>query len=328
MASIGQITGTQVHSGPKHILQCRVSEDILRILATKDTKDRVHQDKMLYCMHKHELALNCSIPLCSKDHALFRTSKQAYPTVITTLGYISPVTKTGLEYLYASRTWKDWHKLADHFTNEKILPSIPDFTMQGVVQTQAWATTNFGDNIGSILVAGFATIMNGHFHAYTGDLVHWYFEFEQHLFNEDSTRNNQRHLRWQDLKTTFTEEEQEHSDFTSLHHDDLVNLGKKYIKQISKNFQEKAKTEEVNMPPESKLKRNFHEMREYGNYPELYKNHDRKTGSRQYKQNVVYPKPFRMIQNHFGDAKRVFGKVVNGGRPFEPIDVLIFSQCR
>ncbi len=304
MASVGQITGTQVHSGPKHILQCNVSEDVLRMLATEDTRERVHRDKMLYCMHKHELALCCSIPYNINNNMMFK-QKTAYPPVVTTLGFIDVQTKNLIRAVYNTQTVEDFEESRQNIIdraagNPNFKFHFPQFTFQGVAQTQAWATSNFGDTIGSVLVAGFATVMNGHFHAYTGDVVHWYFDFESIMFEEDGKRRR-------------------NGNFNS----NPANVNA--ITEANPNFYD---ANPIGIGEKAGERKDYHEMREYGNYPELYKNLNRANGSREYKQNIIYPKPYLYDGCGYGDRIRVFGRVVNGGRPFEPIDVLIYSQCR
>ncbi|EKX31403.1 hypothetical protein GUITHDRAFT_122392 [Guillardia theta CCMP2712] len=304
MASVGQITGTQVHSGPKHILQCQVSEDTLRMLATDETKDRIHRDKMLYCMHKHELALCCSIPYNTNNNMIFKQKKQPYPPVVTTLGFIDAQTRNLIRAVYNTQTMEQFEE-----TRENVIARaardpgfkfhLPQFTFQGVVQTQAWATSNFGDTVGSVLVAGFATIMNGHFHAYTGDVVHWYFDFESIMFNDDGTRRRGGHF-----------------DVNPVHVDAIDNNGEFY------------EHDPVRIGAKAGERKDFHEMREYGNYPDMYPDQDRRRGGAEFKRNIIYPKTYHYDGCGYGDRCRVFGRVVNGGRPFEPIDVLIYSQCR
>eukprot|EP00960_Hanusia_phi_P007406 211095-Hanusia_phi.AAC.1 len=302
MASIGQVTGTQVHSGPKHIIQCQVSEDVLRALAVDDdARDRIQREKMLHCMHKHELALNCSIPYNTENNVLFRIRRSAYPPVVTTLGIIGQETKKMLAAVYCAKTDEEFEDIRDGITSlqkdiTKKMAIFPSFSFQGVVQTQAWATDNYGDTVGSILVAGFATIMNGHFHAYTGDLVHWYFDFESRMFNEDTG-------------TRKVIDSSKHADYIAAL--DAVWDGK-----------------DIALGDKAGKRREDHERREYGKYPDLFKDYVMKGANRNYKQNVVYPKTYHYDDSGYGDRIRVFGRVVNGGRPFEPIDVLIFSQCR
>eukprot|EP00960_Hanusia_phi_P075098 768373-Hanusia_phi.AAC.15 len=309
MASVGQVTGTQVHSGPKHILQCQVSEDVLRALADgEEHRDRIQRDKMLYCMHKHELALCCNVPYNTENNMLFRLRKSAYPSVVTTLGFIAPKTRDLIRMVYNAPTDGDFEAIRDAImTHARSHPafdfSIPSFVFQGVVQTQAWATSNFGDTIGSVLVAGFATIMNGHFHAYTGDLVHWYFDFEANMFKEDGTRRTEGNF-GVDAGTSLQKVEG--------------------IEDGMWNYNEQTPA----MGDVAGERKDFHEMREHGKYPDMFKEYNSKQRKYGYKQNVVYPKTYHYVDCGYGDRIRVFGRVVNGGRPFEPIDVLLFSQCR
>eukprot|EP00960_Hanusia_phi_P002916 86563-Hanusia_phi.AAC.1 len=257
---------------------------------------------MLYCMHKHELALCCSIPYNTENNMLFRLRKSAYPPVVTTLGYITPETKDLIRMVYRSGTDEEFERVRDAImrytaSNPDFQFTIPCFTFQGVVQTQAWATSNHGDTVGSILVAGFATIMNGHFHAYTGDLVHWYFDFEAKMFEEDGRRKE---------GIAFTAD----------------------VDAVYKAKGEHYKMEEPFLDRVAGERSRFHDMREYGKYPDLFENYKITQSKYGYKQNVVYPKTYHYDEDGYSDRIRVFGRVVNGGRPFEPIDVLIFSQCR
>eukprot|EP00960_Hanusia_phi_P057228 763500-Hanusia_phi.AAC.7 len=305
MASVGQVTGTQVHSGPKHILQCQVSEDVLRALSDPTVRDRIQQDKMLYCMHKHELALCCNVPYNTDNNVLFRTRKSAYPSVVTTLGYITPQTRDLVRMAYNAKTDEEFEDTRDAIVEyANTTPSfnfhMPSFVFQGVVQTQAFASSVHGDTVGSILVAGFATIMNGHFHAYTGDLVQWYFDFEMVMFDDYGARR---------------------TDGAFAHTIDV-----KAVCDAKGDYYQGGRQPAIGEVAGER--KDFHEMREYGKYPDLFKSHE--MGKRQYghKQNVAYPKTYHYDDCGYGDRIRVFGRVVNGGRPFEPIDVLLFSQCR
>jgi len=311
MASIGQFTGTEVFSGPTHILQCRVSEDVLRLFAKEGDKDRVHQkeNKMLYCMHKKEIALCCSIPYNPLKNFLYRTTKQAYPPVVTTLGDISDKMKQLIRTVYNCQTRGQYETVRAaiiRYSSEhpQFDFSMPDFTFMGVAQTQAWATTNFGDNVGSVLVAGFQTFTNGHYPCYAGDLVHWYFDFESGMFREDGKRRFEDHME-------------------PLGRDADANRRVQNIDQNGFTYENNS-----TIGDKATTRKNWHEMREYGNYPDLYKNNIVDGSSNKYKKNVVYPKPYHYMESGYGDFKRIFGRVVNGGKPFEKIDILILSQCR
>jgi len=270
-ASVGQITGTRVDSASKHIIACRVSEDALRILCNPEMRHRIHLDKHKYCMHKDELVLCVAKPFNPHNRMTYKVNKQSYPPVLTTLGDVTEATKNTIRNVYAAETQREYNRMK--FNMQEL---IPEFQFQGVANALAWATMNHGDNIASVLVCGMATIMNGHFHCYTGDYVQWYFDFEHDVFNRE---------------------------------------GKRILRGMPNN-----PIDEQDNVESDKERREFFERNAFGNY----KNEATKNA---FKKNVVYPKPFHFNNGSYGDSIRVFGRVMNGGRPFEPIDVLIMSQC-
>ena len=101
-------------------------------------------------MHKKEIALCCSIPYNPLKNYLYRTTKQAYPPVITTLGDTPERVKALIRLVYNCQTYDQYETVraaiirygSEHPAFEF---SMPDFTFMGVAQTQAWATTNFGE---------------------------------------------------------------------------------------------------------------------------------------------------------------------------------------
>lgn len=270
-ASVGQITGTRVDSASKHIIACRVSEDALNILSDPEFKHRIHLDKHKYCMHKDELVLCVAKPFNPINRMTYKVNRQSYPPVITTLGEVTENTKNGIMNIYAAESEIDYNEM-----KANAVQLIPEFQFQGVANAQAWATMNHGDNIASVLVCGMATIMNGHFHCYTGDYVQWYFDFEHVRFSKEGKR---------------------------IYNAPLV----------------RAINQEDNEDNE-KTRREWFERNAMGNY----KNDTTKSI---FKKNIVYPKPYYFNGGSYGDSIRIFGRVMNGGRPFEPIDVLIMSQC-
>jgi len=302
MASIGQVTGTLVHSGPKHILQSRVAEDVLKYLGGRDNEDKIYTQKNLFCVHKHELTLCCNKPLNEGSSALYRTTKQAYPVVLSTLGLIETPTKNKLRLLYSAQSVNRWNAIKQALINFQ----IPDFSFQGVALTQAWATTNFGDNIGSVLVAGYATVMNGHFPLYAGDAVQWYFDFEYTMFNLDGSRRTD---------AGFAAIVGNMNDVIQHFDDPTV-----HPRVAGVDYNQSFQTSIVSLDEKANTRHDRFDMKAFGKYPEM----------KRYKENVVYPKVCHHYgnQSSYGDRRRVFGKVINGARPFEPVDILILSQCR
>ena len=58
------------------------------------------------------------------------------------------------------------------------LQETPFFQIQGYSLGRAFASSLSGDTVFSVLIGGCATVINGHFLMHTGQLVQWYFGFE------------------------------------------------------------------------------------------------------------------------------------------------------
>jgi hypothetical protein len=65
---------------------------------------------------------------------------------------------------------------------------MPQFSFQGVSLGLAYAHPDSGDTVGTVMMGGLRTVLNGHFKANTGQPVMWYFEFEAPCFNADGKR--------------------------------------------------------------------------------------------------------------------------------------------
>ena len=208
LPGLGTATGTRVDSAAKHIMACKVDTRLLANLILHPEKhdaiNVLHNEKMKWCMHKDEIVLNTS----KSEHD---PSVKAYPMVITTVGDMKPEVRNYLKYLYEQSNASDFfegqelHRSNDAALKEKcIVPagieadkwakilqqikSLPDFRCQGVALGQAWASYLTGDTVASVLVGGMVTVQNGHFTMHTGDMVQWYFDFEQDKY--DSSNKN------------------------------------------------------------------------------------------------------------------------------------------
>jgi hypothetical protein len=194
MASIGTATGSRVDSAAKHIMACKVDSRILHnwienATNVYDKENKLHTDKMKWCMHKDEIVLNTTKKKDNSDSAA-----KGYPMVVTTLGDISKYTMYYITQLYLQPTiidfyeiWKckQWdefdkgrnalklHKFRDEnmtspnpaekeISNLQI-KTLPEFRCQGVALGQAWASYLSGDTVASVLVGGMMTVLNWHF---------------------------------------------------------------------------------------------------------------------------------------------------------------------
>lgn len=319
MPGLGTATGTRVDSAAKHIMACKVDTRLLACWLPDDTKDQVntlHADKMKWCMHKDEIVLNTS-----KNNV--DVAVKAYPMVVTTVGDMKPEVKEYIKALYASRSASEFFTRQNlHDSNEpndlaalKLLAgtprltdddftpirnqisTLPDFRCQGIALGQAWASYLSGDTVASVLVGGMVTVQNGHFTMHTGDLVQWYFDFEQDAYDKSNKNTNGARLGFRagnGAADGGTVRRQNYMD--ERLYGSAPTLGKGSYKKSDSVVRIKSyRMHTVNSltrlaPPAA------------GNAREYF------------------------AQDHYGDKIRVFAKCVSGGRPFDAVDIMLMTQ--
>lgn len=278
MSSLAQYTGTRIDSSAKHIVACRVSEKFFQKFV--DRQDVLNR-KDRYAMMKDEIVLNVGRSTVKEtalpdDEFQDDFQKHAYPSVLTTLGDIGEEMQAGIAGYYRNMAEGPARYIRYSVGRPpqwKVFPFL--FNFQGVAVGKGYASDMSGDNVASVMIGGMATVLNGHFQCYTGELVQWYFDFEKREFDADGNR---------------------------LLAADAVN-----------RWTNPAGPEAVGNRESWQRQRMFGEYKENNNG----------------KKNVALVKAIRPRlegdDTDFitGDRTRVFGKVVNGGRPWEPIDVFI-----
>jgi hypothetical protein len=213
LPSLGSATGSRVDSAAKHIMACKMDTKLLsnwRSMADNNTEAAscLHNSKMKWCMHKDEIVLNTTKQNTFSGNS--DSSVKAYPMVITTVGDMQEETRRFIADIYRSlsasdfaSTWADRNNFIDNQASlqgpdnaqkKKIvkeqISSLPEFRCQGVALGQAWASYLSGDTVASVLVGGMVTIQNGAFSMHTGDLVQWYFDWEQGEFDNSNRNTN------------------------------------------------------------------------------------------------------------------------------------------
>eukprot|EP00960_Hanusia_phi_P075097 768373-Hanusia_phi.AAC.14 len=281
--SIAQYTGTRIDSSAKHIVQCRVNHDIFcKIFGIAEK--RLTEDKYRYAMQKDELVLDVGRRSVSDSPDRFEDSEEkiAYPSVLTTLGdTIKPEVMNGIRLYYRGLT----------FTNEDLPITYSEATAKGTTLRRAfpykfafvgvsvgtaYASDLSGDNVGSVLVGGMATVLNGHFPCYTGELVQWYFDFEREEYDEEG--------------------------FRSANPPDLGGMDNSlYVPNGGKE--------------------EWYQRRMFAVYREV--------NSGKYRVPLIKPyRPTRDPEGRrrnfvYGDRVRIVGRIVNGGQPWEPVDIFL-----
>jgi len=192
LASLGSATHTRVDSAAKHIRQCKIHERLMGVWFGQDA-DTMHRQKNKYATMKDELVLNVNESLGKAC-----TPSEAYPSVVSNFTSLKPDTIRILTEWYSKNTPPDFfdyqHKIQDKAPiltidpNNKQVETIPFFRAQGYALGRAEANMRSGDTVFSVMIGGQITVTNGSFAMRPGQMVQWYFEFEDPLFDTDGRR--------------------------------------------------------------------------------------------------------------------------------------------
>ena len=187
-------------------------------------------------------------------------------------------------------------------TVQRQINSTPDFRCQGIALGQAFASHISGDTVASVLVGGVMTVQNGAFPMQTGDLVQWYFDFEENCFETQPTPEQGRRREAVDNNDNV------------MPPDSMSGL-------ISR-------------------KRQYMDGKTFGvasGYGQDYQRCKDTKGIVRIKSYQYRPKTYFIDgpANHvvklstkesFGDKIRVFAKCISGGRPFDAVDIMLMTQ--
>jgi hypothetical protein len=187
-SSLASATSTRADSASRHMQACRVNFDALKAYA-KDENDMIN-NKFKYCMHKDELAVSVSKPLMPGKH-VSTSSKYPYPSVVTTLANIDIDAKAFMCYANHISSKTDYetllekeHNILTATASVAHVEALKEYTPVGYSVGLAYAHPNSGDNIAAVMVGGVVTVMNGAFEMRTGDMVQFYWDFEQNMFED------------------------------------------------------------------------------------------------------------------------------------------------
>ena len=322
---IAAATGTRVDSAAKHTMACRMNEALMSCWCENQTASRshLHTYKYKYCIHKNDLVLNVGQSLNSAG-TIIKSSK-AYPSVVSNLGDMTQCGKRALLWLYlvgntASNFINNKSKLREWCQNPnnclllknenacdqdramRELKDMPYFTAQGFALGMAYASNLSGDTVGTVFIGGMVTVMNGAFELQAGDIVQWYFDFEENMFYTEVLEDNLS----QNIIVSGTRK---------LTTDQTSNIA-----ELLAKIEHKHKT----APSISDANRRAYNENQNGAM-----NAFPMGGASERKKNIAYPKPFRVNENneeHYADKIRIFAKCVNGARPFEHVDLMLMTQ--
>jgi hypothetical protein len=193
LVSIGSSTHTRVDSAAKHIRQCKIHERLMLLWHGTHGPEAMHRQKNMYATMKDDLVLNVNESL----NVGFAPT-DAYPSVLSNFTSLHDKTKELIGRWYAKSTPAAFFAYQKQITENELedpkfkaetqVKSLPFFRAQGYALGRAEATMRSGDTVFSVLIGGQMTVLNGHFAMRPGQLVQWYFDFEDKMFDEDGRR--------------------------------------------------------------------------------------------------------------------------------------------
>ncbi len=200
--SLGSATHTRVDSAAKHIRQCKINERLMLTLNGL-TQDDMHRRKNMHATMKDDLVLNVNESL-----GLLGTPTDAYPSVMSNFSGLNKDVHKLISLWYSQKTPFDFHQIKWQITHEienvwpmidaskSITPEakgqmkiLPFFRAQGYSLGRAEGCAKTGDTVFSVLIGGQITVTNGHFPMRPGQMVQWYFDFENNQFDTDGRRD-------------------------------------------------------------------------------------------------------------------------------------------
>lgn len=292
--SLAAATGTRFDSAAKHTLQCRVDSDILREWAPEDMQSdaRMHQNKFQFAIQKDELVMNTGIKMYPTD-SLHRQKGHAYPPVVSTIGNLDPRVKGIFIAIYASETAEDFvHNI---------------MTCRGMLKDNKRASLQLS-NMPLLHVQGVA--LTTAFASYvSGDTVGTVLIGGIHTIT-----NGAFEMRAGEMVQWYLDEETE-----------LYNL------ETSADGRTGSRTN---------IRKQNDTLESIIQDPLPYDVANRQTGKRKawhdraygMENNAKAKSVFRIkpyVENgevHYGDRVRVFAKCINGGRPFDQVDIMLMTQ--
>jgi hypothetical protein len=191
-----------------------------------ENADELDKEKMKYCVHKDEIVIGVGRPW--KKNRVRQLPASAYPRIVSNLGNIAKnddkykYPRMMITFLFHTAThvlMRDFivklmedpdgfNPPNDGLNNDeqyfkpnmgadgklnyvklsKYLDRLFDYYPVGVSNTIAYANPRTGDTVGSVMIGGLRTVMNGHWEVQAGDEIQWYWTFEKECFRSDGSR--------------------------------------------------------------------------------------------------------------------------------------------
>lgn len=259
---------------------------------------------MKYCVHKDELVLNVGQPL-HKEASLLQ-SNTAYPSVTSTLGDMTNTSKKELVRLYKdAKTGKDFMK-----AKKSMLDKLKPNHIKDLIKDAHDADANTNKvicelkNMPYFVAQGYALGL-AYASSLSGDTVSSILIGGMvTVMNGAFECRSGQMIQWYfDFETKAF-----HARDTNT-----ANAGVRILEKPPEVATERAMSEI------EKQRKNFNERG-------LGMEDGVGDGAGHRKRNIAYPKPYMLTAegaDHYGDKIRIFAKCINGGRPYEMVDLMV-----
>jgi len=314
-----------------------------------ENADELEKEKMKFCAHKDEMIVGVGRPW--KKARTRQLPPSAYPLIVSNLGNINSkedekykIPRMMITFLFHTaqdvvhrafiiegmekdnlieKIGPDCPANDFFFTDNagnpqglgKFLDRLHDYYPVGVGNTIAYANPRSGDTVGSVMIGGLRTVMNGDWEVHAGDLVQWYWTFEKDCFRKNGTR-----------KSYMLVNETTGRTIDKFGMDPYQDLAEQIDSATGRSHPAPEPSEknkkDTSTPQEraANIRGRFNDL-QYGIKPQSYSPSDKAKSVARIKTYMPDTKCPRMY-----DKVRVFGRAIGTARPREMLDIQICRQ--
>ena len=302
---IASVTRTRVDSAAKHIMPAKVDSNLMKIYSGNPNADlqTLHHKKLDFMTEKDDLVLNVSRKLEGVDTRTFH----AYPAAVSTLGKCTDAYKLILAVLYSQRSARDMQDLIRVITQPNKLSDV----------WHAIHQMDENDNMSvRVFKARFDTLKKLRDAPDAGMLLR---ELKSMPFYQ---------LQGYSLGRAYASPISGDTVFSVLIGGCVTVMNGHFAMHAGQQVQWYFEFEHVHFSVVHNEKSVVGQrITEHGHVPEVL-GQKRRRLEEPLRGNFVYPKPYvpSFDADVYGDRMRIFGKCLNGGGAFEPVDIMIMTQ--
>lgn len=321
--SIASMTGSRVDSATKHVRTCRVGQDYVTSWLRKPL-ETLRTDKLLHAVQKDDIFIGCGPSVFGGSNGCYAI-KKAYATGLGSLHDSSDIVRIVISLLTMVPPTATIYKalvdnLKDVINSDKLklkdaeknqLQNVPEFYFEGIALTTGFPHGHLGDTALSVLTGGMMTMRNGPFEMHAGDLVTWVWDFEIPFLAKEDGFLMVHAGKWHEALQILI---------------NLVNLP-----QNGNNMDEDATRqlingfkETINNPPNRDTRADAKRRKTY--FYDQNNNKSVGSNSKTAKREcipLIIPLP---VNYTYILRKRMFGRCLSYGRPYDMTDILVSRQ--